>query len=274
MKKWIAIFFFTFIPTAFASTAPRYISLAPSTTEILYALGLGDDVVGVSSFCNYPPEAKKKTRVGDFNHPNMEKIYTLRPDHVFCTGLVQAPIIRECEKLGIPIYVQDPTTLDGLYQTIEDIGTITHKEKEAQALIDKMKTEIAQISNRVRIIPKDEHIKVFVEIWHDPLMTIGAGSFVDELVTLAGGVNIATDIRGSYGLYSAERVIQHNPGCIIMTYMDKKPALGTIAHRLSWGNIAAVKNRRVFNDIDPDLLLRPGPRVTEGIRELHKRLYS
>jgi iron complex transport system substrate-binding protein len=252
---------------------PRYISLAPSTTEILFALGLDQEIVGVSSYCNYPTQTQSKAKVGDFSHPSIEKIFSLRPDYIFCTGLEQVPVIEQLRQLKFNIYVADPSNIEELFNTIHDIGKITNKNKEAQELVRKMRRDIEEIGVKVSLIPPEQRPKVFIEIWHEPLMSAGKGSLIDEIITLAGGINIAHDTRRSYSNFSPEKVISLNPDCIIMAYMDKEPALKLVENRFGWGNIKAVKNRRVFNDIDPDTLLRPGPRITSGLKELNKRLY-
>lgn len=256
-----------------AQAGERYISIAPSTTEILFALGLNDNIVGVSSYCNYPPETKNKEKVGDFSHPNIEKIIFLKPDYIFCTGLEQAPVVEELRRLKFNVYVADPAGIEGLLKTIQNIGTITHKEKEAQALVDRMKADIEVIRQKVSAVSPEKRVKVFVEIWHEPLMTAGNGSFVDEMITLAGGINVAHDVPRPYCYFSAEKVISLNPAVIIMTYMDKQPPLKLVESRYGWGNIDAVKNKRVFNDIEADELLRPGPRITEGLKRIQDKLY-
>ena len=273
----VIILSFVFCNLSLASVTPdhkaRYISLAPSTTEILFALGLNDNIVGISSYCNYPPETKNKEKAGDFSHPNIEKIIFLKPDYIFCTGLEQAPVVEELRRLKFNVYVADPAGIEGLLKTIQNIGAITHKEKEAQALVGRMKTDIEIIRQKISAIPQEKRVKVFVEIWHEPLMTAGSGSFVDEMITLAGGINVAQDVPRPYCYFSAEKVISLNPAVIIMTYMDKQPPLKLAEARYGWNNIDAVKNKRVFNDIDPDELLRPGPRITEGLKKIQDKLY-
>ncbi|MDD5079242.1 MAG: cobalamin-binding protein [Candidatus Omnitrophica bacterium] len=256
-----------------SSGAPRYISLAPSTTEILFALGLDDEIVGVSTYCNYPEETGSKTKIGDFSHPNMETIISLRPDYIFGTGLEQLPAIAELKKIFPHIYVADPATVGDLLKTINDIGALTNRTKEAQRLLRKMFEDIETVNVLVQSIPQDKRVKVFVEIWHEPLMTAGKGSFIDELITMAGGINVAHNVVRPFCNYSAEKVISLDPECIIMTYMDKEAPLKLLESRFGWGQIKAVKDKRVFNDIDPDILLRPGPRITDGLKEIFKRLY-
>lgn len=273
MQKIILGIIISFFCLGKAEAAGRYISLAPSTTEILFALGLKDEVAGVSSYCNYPQEALSKERVGDFSHPNLEKIFSLRPDYIFCTGLEQAPTIQELKRLKLNVYVADPANMAELFSSIEDIGKITGKSIEAAELIRKMKSEIAEIGSKVSGIPLNDRVRVFVEIWHEPLMTAGKGSFVDELIYLAGGVNVAHDTMRPYSIYSAEKVVSLNPGCIILAYMDKGSPVQLVSGRYGWKNIEAIKNNRVFNDINPDVLLRPGPRVIDGLKEIYKKLY-
>jgi len=252
---------------------PRYISLAPSTTEILFALGLDEEIVGVSTYCNWPPKAKSKEKVGEFSQVNIEKILSLKPDYIFCTGLEQAPIITELRRLNLKVYVADPTNMQDLFNSISDIGKITGKTKEAESLVKNMEAEAEEIISLVKLIPEGKKPKVFIEIWHDPLTTAGKGTFVDELITLAGGVNIARDTKRPYSIFSPEEVINRNPDCIILTYMDKEKPIRLLSGRFGWKGISAVKNNRLYNDISPDLLLRPGPRIVQGLKEIHKRLY-
>lgn len=265
------LFFFSRAPAE--DRVPRYISLAPSTTEILFALGLDKEIVGISTFCNHPAETEKKARVGDFSHPNIEKIISLKPDYIFCTGLEQAPAVSQLKRFKLNVFVCDPVTIDELMASISEMGIITGRVAEAQRLTARMKTDIEEVRSRVRLIPPEKKVKVFVEIWHQPLMTAGKGSLVDELVLLAGGINISHDIERPYSNFSAEKVVSLDPDCIIMTYMDKEPPLRMLESRFGWDTVKAVKSGRVYNDINPDILLRPGPRTTEGLKELFKRFY-
>lgn len=252
---------------------PRYISLAPSTTEILFAIGLDDEIVGVSTYCDWPAQAKSKKKIGEFSQVNIEKILSLKPDYIFCTGLEQAPIITELRRLKLKVYVADPTNMQNLFNSIMEIGRITGRTKEAENVVRGMESVVKEISSKVKLIPEHKKPRVFIEIWHDPLTTAGKGSFIDELITLAGGVNIAHDTKRAYSIFSPEEVIRRNPDCIILAYMDKERPENLLGGRFGWKGISAVKNNRLYNDISPALLLRPGPRVTLGLKEIHKRLY-
>jgi len=251
----------------------RVISLAPSTTEILFALGLDDNIVGISSFCNYPQETENKEKVGAFSSPNIEKILSLKPDIIFCTGLQQAPAAEKLSRLGIKVYVSDPSSIAELFESIRQIASLTHSESEADELIHKMKDEIEEVRSSLKGVASGEMPKVFVEIWSHPLMTAGKGSLIDELITLAGGINIAYDTEKTYSYFTSENVIKRDPDCIILGYMQEEVPLKMLKGRFGWQEIAAVKNNRVYNDVDPDTLFRPGPRLTEGLKEIHKRLY-
>ena len=251
----------------------RIISLAPATTEILFALGLDKEILGVSEFCNYPDRAKTKEKIGTFSQPSIEKILSIKPDLIFCTGLEQAPVIAKLKQLNLNIFVSDPKNINELFQSIREIGKLTGKEKESAALIDSMKIRIEKINLQACRISKEKKQKVFIEIWHSPLTTVGSGSFINELIELSGGINVTSDIKNAYGSVAQEVVLKRNPDCIILAYMGNLSPIEQVMARPGWNNIAAVKNKRVYNDIDPDTLLRSGPRIVEALEELHKKLY-
>ena len=251
----------------------RIVSLAPSTTEVLFALGLDEEIVGVSSFCNYPLKAREKEKIGTFSQPNVEKILSLRPDIIFCTGLEQAPVISKLKQLNLKVYISDPSNIEELFDSIKEMAILTNKEKRGDVLINKMKTGIEKLQSKVKSIPEKDRTRVFIEFWNEPLMSAGKNSFIDELITLAGGINIAGDIERAYSYFSPEEVVDRNPDCIILAYMVNEDAAKLIKERLGWREISAVKNNRVYSDINPDMLLRPGPRLVEALLELHKRLY-
>jgi len=146
MKKLTVVGIFISLFFGYAAAAePRYISLAPSTTEILFALGLDNEIVGVSTYCNYPEQAKNKTKVGNFSSPSIERIISLKPDYIFCTGLEQAPVIAQLKQLNFNVYVADPVNVEELFKTINEIGKITRRTEESSFLIEKMKNQIEEV---------------------------------------------------------------------------------------------------------------------------------
>jgi iron complex transport system substrate-binding protein len=256
-----------------ASQNLRVVSLAPSTTEILFALGLDREIVGVTLFCDYPSGAKTKESVGTFSQPNVEKILSLKPDIIFCTGLEQAPVIEKLKKLNLKVYVSDPATLQDLFSSISEIGSLCRKEAQAKDLIKTMKTALDEIKTKLETTTESTRPKVLVEIWHDPLIAAGRGSLIDEILITAGAVNIAQDTPRPFCFFSPEQVIQRDPDYIILAYMDEDGMKERIKNRLGWGQITAVKKNQILNDISPDILLRPGPRVVEAIEKIHKKIY-
>jgi iron complex transport system substrate-binding protein len=254
-------------------TPLRIISLAPATTEILFALGLDSEIVGVSSFCNYPPQALAKEKVGTFSSPNAEVIVSLKPDVVVGTGLEQASAIEMLRGLGLTVNVSDPVNMTELFVSIREIAALCDKVREGEALIQKMQADIDQVQRHMdqRGTAKK---KVFVEIWGDPLTTAGARTFIDELILLSGGENIAHDVVKQYAHFSPEQVIARDPDVIIMPSMaGTVDPVAIVASRPGWDTISAVKNKCVYNDISSDIILRPGPRLAEGLKELYKHLW-
>lgn len=251
----------------------RYVSLAPSSTEILFALGLDKEIVGVSSYCDYPAQARLKEIVGTFSQPNIEKIVSLKPNIVFCAGIEQAPVAAQLKRLGIKVAAHEPKNIKELLDSIREIGNLSARQAQAEELVKKMSATIQDVSRKTMTIPLEQRPWVFVEYWNNPLMTAGPGSFIDELITLAGGRNIAYDAPRAYCNFSPEEVLSRNPDCIILAYMAGGDAATTLTHRFGWSALSAVKNKRVYSDINPDLLLRPGPRIVEGLRQVYIRLH-
>lgn len=270
---WGIIFFFPHNTFASGPPARRIISLAPALTEILFGLGLEDNIIGVTTLCNYPPEALKKDKIGTFSQPNIEKILMLKPDIVFATGLEQAPYVEKLKNLGLHVHVSDPATMEELFTSIEAIGALTDRKKEAGMMVRRMRAEIDNVQEMVNLVPQSQRPRVFIEVWNKPLLTAGRSSFVDELISLAGGVNIAHDVLKPYVSFSPEEVMKRNPDCIILGYMNGEAVEGLIYDRLGWENVEAVKNKRIYGDISSDLLLRPGPRLIDGLKAIHQRLY-
>ena len=250
----------------------RIISLAPSNTEILFMLNLGDRVVGVSGICDYPAEAKKKEKVGDFFSPSLEKILFLKPDLVLAGGGVQKELALKLSALGIPTLTLYPKDLNQVLLDVLLVGKAAGKEKEALLLSNSLKERIEAVKERSKNGKKP---RVYFEIWNQPVTSAGKGSFIDELISLSGGENIFHDIDKTFPEVSVEEIIKRNPDIIITAYMEKRGKMKKeIKERAGWGNIKAVKEDRVFDDLDSDLLLRSGPRLVDGLEELYKKIHQ
>ncbi|MCP4050574.1 MAG: cobalamin-binding protein [bacterium] len=270
---FLTLLFFLNVNTCAVNTVKkkdqRLVSIAPTVTEILFALGLDEKIVGVTSLCDYPKEVLNKDIVGTFSHPDTEKIISLKPDIIFATDLEQDVIVERLRKLNLNVFVSSPENIAELFDSIKEIGDLTGRKENASRLIKRLESIVNTVQDRVKRLSTDIRPRVFIEIWNDPLMTAGKGSFIDELIYLAGGINIAHDVTRPYSYFSAEQVIKRNPDCIFIGHTDSD----FVADRIGWRNISAVKYNRVYSDIDPDLLLRSGPRLFDGLLEIHKRLY-
>jgi iron complex transport system substrate-binding protein len=273
-KKVLLFFIIWFCALSVQAKDMRIISLAPSTTEILFALGLDKEIVAVSRSCNYPPQALNKEKVGTFSDPDIEKILSLKPDLIFCTGLKQAVVVIKLRQLGLKVCVSDPADFNELFQSIKEIAGLTGKNVQGDKIIDEMRSAIEEIRGKVKQSAHIKPLRVYVEIWHGPLVTAGKNSFISEILQIAGAVNIADNCAKSYFDITAEEVIASDPQVIIVAYMDNRDAKAELARRPGWKNITAVKNGCVYNDINSDIFLRPSPRLAHGLKEIYKRLYA
>ncbi|HEY66539.1 MAG TPA: cobalamin-binding protein [Caldilineae bacterium] len=254
----------------------RIVSLAPSNSEILFAVGAGDQVVGVTKYCNYPPEAcESKEIVGGFSAKSIsvEKILALEPDLVLAAGKIHQPIIEALEQLDIPVVALTASTFDDVYANIELVGRLTAHEEQAAEVIAEMKARVAAVTEAVASIPEEQRLKVFWETWDEPLMTAGPSTFIGQMIELAGGINIFADVTEDYPQISAEEVVQRNPDVILgPDSHGEKLTPEQVAQRPSWSQINAVKNGRIHL-VNGDIVSRPGPRLAEGLEAIARALY-
>jgi len=235
----------------------RIVSLAPSITETLFFLGLGDKVVGVTKYCNYPPEAQSKTIIGGVIDPNYEIILSLKPDIVMMTveGNTKESF-NKLSDLGLKIFVTNPRNFEGVFKTILDIGKICKVETRAKFLVDSLRAELEKIK---KINSGKYKPKVFVLLSLNPLMTAGKNTFINEIIENAGGINIGKNSKQNYPIFNREEILKLNPDIIILTEskIGKDELLNLFPE---WKHINAIKENKIFK-IDPDILLRPSPRV-------------
>ena len=247
---------------AINGTPQRIISLAPSNTEILFALGLGDKVLGETDWCDYPPEALEKEKVGGYDTPDIEKIVALNPDLILVAYGTPIDVINTMEGLGLTIFGIKSTDLDDVLNDIRTVGEITDKEVEAQALTSEMAVGIQAVTDQTEEL--EQRPKVFYLLWGgegSALWTAGSGTFIHELIEKAGGVNICGNITG-YPIISIEEVIARNPEVIITSSW---PGVYEWAMNETALNATdARQNNRVFV-CDDNLAQRPGPRLVEGL---------
>jgi iron complex transport system substrate-binding protein len=239
-------------------TPQRIISLAPSNTEILFALGLGDKVVGVTMYCDYPPEAQDKEKVGDYYGPDIEKIIALQPDLVLATDFHRFDLIPALEQQGFAVFAVAPQTLDDVLESIQKIGEITGREAQASELVNGMRNKIGEIEEQTKEL--EEKPRVFYMTWHDPMWTVGRTTWIDDLINIAGGVNIFSQYFESGAMVEIEWVILLNPEVIITSEWSYDWARN--ATELASTN--ASQTGRIYT-FDDDLAQRPGPRLVKGL---------
>lgn len=260
MKKVIAFLFFLLIAARCNAAPYRIVSLAPNTTEILFALGLGDSIVGVDGYSDYPEAARAIEKVGTFDRPNMERIVMLAPDHVLLSSIADKDMIEYLEGLGMGIIEVSPDSVDELCSDIEMIGAVFGKESRASELVNDIKAAISSASRQT----KPDRPRVFVQLFDDPLVTVS--SYISDIIYLAGGKNIAWDIKDDAALFSYESLVQRDPEIVIIIGFSESSNLPE--------SISAVRNNRIYRDIDPDVLLRPGPRTAGAIKQLNRIFYE
>lgn len=252
-------------------TGFKIVSLSPAMTEIVFTLGAAQDLVGVTTFCDYPEQAKYIYKIGDFSNPSLERIVGRKPDLVIVNLPEQMRIKRQLEKLNINIFVSSPRTLEDIYDEIIKIGRILKKEQAADSLVNYMKMRISRVDKPVLPVPKyiegnavegSSKKRVYIELAPRPLVTIGAPSFLNELLAMAGAENIFADLGKDYPVVPQEEVIKRNPDVIIVLHPEK------ITDRLGWRKITAIKNNAVYTTLNQDHLMRPGPRLVIGFKEL------
>jgi len=254
-----------------AGAARRVVSLAPSVTESLFAIGAEDAVVGVTDYCNYPPAAARKARVGGVINPNIEAVVSLHPDLIILT--MEGNMREDFQRLialGLQVFVTNPRSLSGIYRSILQLGALTGKQDSAAAVVAAMKRQEEAI--RVKAVGL-EPIRALLIVSVHPLMCVGKNTFIDQLVQLAGGNNLAQRASGSYPTYSREAVVADNPQVLIV--MSDAGAATEELTRLfpEWSTILAVRGHCVFR-IDSDLVSRPGPRATNALESLFSLLHT
>lgn len=260
MKKTVLLVLLFFVVAKAYAQEPRIISLAPNTTEILFALGLGDYVVAVDEYSDYPERVKDIKRVGNFNRPSVENIILLKPDYIMINTDMPSDRKAYLENLGIEIIKISPKTVEGLFRDIERLGDLFNKKEKALDLIEGSR-------NRLKVLPVSaikNKPKVFVQLFDDPLVTIS--SFISDVIKLAGGENVASDIREDAGLFSMEELINRNPDIIIVIGFSSGSAIPS--------SVKAVRDNRIVEGMDPDILLRPGPRIIDAIEALNALFYE
>ncbi|MBA7654003.1 Vitamin B12-binding protein [subsurface metagenome] len=254
------------------SVPQRIVSIAPSHTEILFALGLGDRVVGVTRYCNYPEEAKEKEQIGGFATADPEKIVALKPDLVLAFGSVQKDLVTELEGRGQTVFWFYPHSVNETLESFERIGELTGRAKAAQQLRKEIEERIGRVEAKVKNIHEQERPTVFRVMGLDPPGTIGGQSFQTDVYWLAGGKNIFADTDKDYFQLDLDTLLKLDPDIIVICGEDEEEAKRKIKDQEGWGDLTAVKTDRIVV-ISCDLICRPSPRIAQTIEQLAKEFH-
>lgn len=242
----------------------RAISLAPSVTETIFAAGAGDRLVGVTTYCNYPEAAKSVEKVGDTQTPNIERIIALKPQVVFVSTASQLEAFAETlERQNVSVYVTNAADLRGVLRNIRAFGTIFGTEQIAEAAATDIERRTVAVEGRIRGALRP---RVFVQISEEPLFTVGSGSFLTEIVRIAGGESVTKDVATAYPKLSKETAFAMRPDVILLSDSDDNKRPNPV-----FASSPAVRTGRVYR-INADIISRPGPRLIEALEQIERSL--
>lgn len=245
--------------------AQRIITLAPNLTEIVYAVGAGDRLVGNTTFCDYPQEAKQVAKVGDTLQPNIERIIALRPELILISTASQLETFtKQLDERDIAVFVTDPHDLEGVFRSIKTLGDLLGQQREAETLVNNLRGRAAAVEEAVKSRPS---VTVFYQVSPSPLWTAGRSSWITDLIRRAGGRSVTGEAEGQWMRYSDEAALASQPEAIIMATSGEKMEVAAALQKSP-----AVINKRVYG-ISGDYLSRPGPRLIEGLEQLARVLH-
>jgi iron complex transport system substrate-binding protein len=259
-----------------AGPAQRIVSLAPSNTEILFAVGAGKQVVGRDDFSDFPAEANSLPKTGSLEKQNTEQIVALKPDLVLAAGINNQEQVKALESLGLTVYfLSNPKTLEDMYTNLEIVAKLTGHEQETAALIESLKARVTAVDEKIKSAATKP--VVFYELDStDPAKpwTAGPGSFIDLLITRAGGLNLtsAAGIKDAYPQVSAEQIVSTDPDLIILGDSMWGVTVDSVGQRPGWEKLKAVASKQVY-PFDDNIVSRPGPRLVNGLEALAKLLH-
>ena len=255
----------------------RIVSTAPSVTEILFALGLGERVVGVSTFCNYPEAAQSVAKIGGFSNPSLEAIVALEPDLVVGSWGNPMEMVDQIKRLNIGWIGIKIQSVEDVFAAMLTIGKQTGKGVEAEALVAGFRKRIRRITNRTEGLAPEQRPRVFWGGWNEPIYTAGPGSFINDLIEMAGGQNIAGDAKQPWPRYGLETIVAADPEVFLcghdpQGYATDFDALSALRARRGWKEITAVKTGRVHL-MRSDAFLRPGPRLVDALEQMAETIH-
>jgi len=246
----------------------KLVCLAPSIVDDVYSLGAGNDVIAVSEYTTYPADAAKKPTIGAPLNPSLEKIIALHPDLVLGTGdMNHLPSIDQLERYGIPVFVVNPHGIAGIYKSIASLGHALNRDSDAAHLLRDLQSR--EQSVRARVLDKPA-VRLFMPVWYDPIVTAGRHAFITELIEVAGGNSITSDIAQEWPQVSLEAIVARHPDALLLI-KGSKVSLAELSGRPGWQGLSAVREGRVFF-VDKRIDL-PSPAAIYAMEELAKQLH-
>jgi len=254
---------------ALPARVSRVISLAPNLTEIVFAVGAGDRLVGRTSYCDYPPEAKAVAEIGDTLHPSLERIISLKPQVVLISTSSQLEVFtQQLQSQNIAVFVTDPRDLEGVFRSIEQVGEMLGQKEQSTRLVQQLRDRANAVEQSLK---GRTPVRVFYQVSAEPLYTAGHDAFVTDLLRRAGAASVTADVPGAWPKYSNESALAARPEAIILpTGGSMGTGNSTVTEALKQS--PAVLGGRVYK-INDDHLARPGPRAVEGLEEMAKALH-
>ncbi len=246
----------------------RLVCLAPSITDTVYALGRGDDIVGITDYTKYPPEARQKPSVGGVINPSLEKLVSMKPDLVLAIGeLNSSDLIRSIERLEVPVFVIDPHGVKGIYRSIESIGRAIDQTAQASALVARLQARERAV--RQRVAGKKAPTVLFV-LWTDPIITAGHGAFITELIDIAGGKSVSDDLPSEWPRVSFETILARQPEYLLLV-RGSFVSMETLQQQAAWQRLTAVHAGKVF--YADDRIDFPSPLAFDALEDLAKQFH-
>lgn len=246
----------------------RVVCLAPSIVDTMYALGAGEDIAGITDFVKYPEEARKKASIGSPLHPSMEVVVSLHPDLVigFQSGQ-QLEVNQKIAALGIPVFLVGPHGVSGILRSIQSVGDVLNRQSQAEALVLRLQTRIDAVRARTKGLPRTS---VFMPLWYDPIITIGKGAFITEVIEMAGGRSVTDDLPTEWPSMSLEAVVARAPQTLLLV-RGGKMTLELLAGQPGWSALPAIRERKVlYLDDRIDL---PSPLAIDALEDLSKQFH-
>lgn len=246
----------------------KIISLAPSVTELLYLLGADDRLIGVTTHCDWPEDAKRKPKIGTLLNPNYEIILAAHPDLIIAStaGNDRAAVYKLAE-LGLPVFVTAPRSVDGIFETTLAVGRVTDRAAEGARLVAQMKARLQEVKRRLAGLPPT---RAFFITWFDPLLAPGRRTFENDVLALADVVSITAGSEEFYPRYSLEQILAQKPE-VILTVNHEGTPLPDLRHIAGWRSLKAVQQGRVY--VLSEVLQHPSPRFVDGVEELARKLH-